>query len=121
MTRPPGTGLTLMATWLIACGMVASSCGGVGGTAEADRCKLPELAPGEIPSPDELLPPREECPELYEPGDGSAPLPPVPDYDNPVGPPEVPDPRDPEPYVPPPDEPSPYGPDEQDCSDTVLC
>ncbi|HEX2415023.1 MAG TPA: hypothetical protein VHJ37_07395 [Thermoleophilaceae bacterium] len=113
-----------MATWLIVGGIVASSCGSVGGTAEADPCKLPELAPGEIPSPDEVLPPREECPELYEPGDGSAPLPPVPDYDNPVGPPEVPDPgdpRDPEPYVPPPDEPSPYGPDEQDCSDTVLC
>jgi hypothetical protein len=68
--------LALLATALIACGVVVSSCSSPGETEQADKCKLPDLAPGEIPSPDELLPPREECPELYEGRSGPPGAPP---------------------------------------------
>ena len=68
--------LTVLATALIACGIVVSGCGGSGGTDEADKCKLPDLAPGEIPSPDQVLPPREDCPELYEGREGAPTGPP---------------------------------------------
>src|ERR1700742_3000371 len=54
----------------VACAAVVASCGMPGGVEQADNCKMPELAPGEIPSPEEILPPPEECPELYE-GSGS--------------------------------------------------
>jgi hypothetical protein len=68
--------LTLLMAALIACGIVVSSCGGPEETDKADKCKLPDLAPGEIPSPDELLPPREDCPELYEGREGPPTAPP---------------------------------------------
>ncbi len=69
--------------------LVTTGCGPLGSQIGSDRCEL-RLAPGEIPSVDKVLPPRDECPDLYKGRPGAPPvsLPPVspgspPDRKNP--------------------------------------
>lgn len=64
-----------------------------------------------LPEPGELLPSREECPDLYEGSDDRGTAPPVPGFD-PGGAPSLPEPKlpGPTPYPPQQPNPDPYGP-----------
>ena len=77
---------------LVACALIASGCGPLGGQSGSSKCQL-HLAPGEIPSVDEVLPPRDECPKLYKGRPGAPPVN-IPQPVSPGSPPERKNPYD---------------------------